>query len=67
MQEEKDKSVQVPADLHKRIAALRKVAKEKLNLDQGVNVNMSGVISIAVAKLEAEWGIDNASDKSNSN
>ena len=56
MNQEKDKTIIVSADLHKRISTLRKVAKDKLNLDDGVVVNMSGVIAVAIARLEKEWG-----------
>ena len=62
MQESKDKSIQVPADLHQRIANLRKIAKQKMNLEEGVNVNLSGVVAVAIAMLEKEWEIDNASN-----
>lgn len=51
------KSIQVPADLHKRILELRKVAKDKMNLDSGVNVNLAGVISVAIGILENEWNL----------
>lgn len=52
------KSVQIPVDLHKRIATLRIMAKGKMNLDDGVFVNMSGVIAVAIAMLEKEWKVN---------
>ncbi len=52
-------TIQLPKDLRNRVAALRKVAKVKMNLDSGISVTMSGVLAVAIDLLEKEWGLEN--------
>ena len=67
VQQEKDKSVQVSADLHKRISHLRKIANKKMKLDDSLYVSMSAVIAIGISKIERDWGVEDASHQDKDN